>query len=121
MTQPLFGTDNWKISEKTPEEKPVRHHGGNMASADLLWRHRYSASAAAPGRFTEDGVPESYHASAWDESGVFYCKKTGPPPRFARRAPVRGPALFYSIIGSDLPLAASQMDLDSELSAFAPW
>ncbi|WP_288265484.1 hypothetical protein [uncultured Dialister sp.] len=46
----------------------------------------------------------------------FLLQKTG--PALFGAGPVSRETIFYSIIGS-APLAASQMDLDSELSAFA--
>ena len=43
----------------------------NMAIPVLPWRHRYSASAAAPGRFIEaEGLSPTVQRH-WDDSGVF--------------------------------------------------
>jgi hypothetical protein len=47
----------------------------------------------------------------------FLLQKTG--PALFGAGPVSRETIFYSITGSDLPLAALQMDLDSELSVSA--
>ena len=56
---------------KTPEEKPVRHPGGNIAyffffdDTDIPLRRLLLADSL------KKVTLRPYHASAWDESGVF--------------------------------------------------
>jgi hypothetical protein len=70
MNQPSL---RYRQLKKTPEEKPVRNPGGNIAcffffdDTDIPLRRLLLADSLKKATLTP------YRASAWDESGVFYC------------------------------------------------
>ena len=75
MNQPSL---RYRQRKKTPDERPVRNPGGNIAcffffdDTDIPLRRLPLADSLKKATLTP------YRASAWDESGVFDCKKTGP-------------------------------------------
>ena len=75
MNQPSL---RYRQLKKTPDERPVRHPGGNYG---------YTCSSLTTQIFRFGGcswpihrirTPEPYRASAWDESGVFCCRENRP-------------------------------------------
>ena len=72
---PLFGTDNAK---KLLRKNLLDILVATMAIPVLPWRHRYSAPAAAPGRFTEsERLSPTAHQHGMNQE-FFVAEKTGP-------------------------------------------
>ena len=63
-------TDN-EIPAKTPEERPVRNHGGNYGYTCFSLTTQTFRFGGYPWPIHRNRTPEPYRASTWDESGVF--------------------------------------------------
>jgi hypothetical protein len=64
--------------KKTPEKDLLDILVATMAIPVLPWRHRHSAPAATPGRFTEEGDLDALPRISMGWIRSFWLQKTGP-------------------------------------------